>query len=160
MKIILLPRGFHTLVDNEDYEVLSQFRWHASESGRRVYARRSTWTGLKTKMILLHRDLLKPPAGVDVDHINGNGLDNRRSNLRIVTRSQNVQAFQLKRKNLTSRYRGVSWHAQRQKWRAVIHIFGRQKSLGMFVTQKEAAQAYDLAAKRLFREFAQPNLKQ
>lgn len=98
----------------------------------------------------------KPPVGFETDHKNGNPLDNRRSNLRNVTHSQNGMNGR-KHCDTVSRFKGVIWHPGRKRWRAKIRANGKRKYLGHFVSPIEAAKAYDLAAKKFFGEFARLN---
>lgn len=102
----------------------------------------------------LHRLLL--PDAEFVDHINGNGLDNRRSNLRLCTRSENARNSR-KPSNNSSGYKGVSWHKRTKKWRADIRNENRQRSLGSFDNALDAAHAYDRAARVMHGEFARLN---
>lgn len=92
------------------------------------------------------------PVGFDIDHIDGNGLNNSPKNLRIATRAENMRN-RGKNKNNTSGSKGVYWHKQRQKWLAAIKINGRFKSLGLFSSTSEAAAAYESASRELFGEF-------
>jgi hypothetical protein len=100
--------------------------------------------------------ILPPPEGRLVDHENQDGLDNRRANLRIATRSQN-NANQRRRKDNTSGYKGVVWHKRERRWQAQIQVEGKCLYLGGFDDPKDAAQAYNVAAFTHFGEFARLN---
>lgn len=152
MKTISLTRGKVALVDDDVYEWASKFKWLALKTGRRWYAIRSE----RKLTLLLHREILESPKGVYTDHINGDGLDNRRENLRICTRQQNAQGFQRKQVGTTSKFRGVS-RCRGQKWQSHIKANGHKHYLGQFKSEEDAARAYDVAAKELFGEFASPN---
>ncbi len=93
---------------------------------------------------------------MDVDHINGNRLDNRKCNLRLATRSQNLQNSR-KRTGCSSRFKGVNWLGQNKRWRARIKVFGKEIALGCFISELEAAEAYNKAAKEHFGDFAKLN---
>lgn len=144
-----------TLVDTEDYEWLMRWEWSLSTSG---YANRSQWVDgkNKNKIILMHRLIINTPDGMDTDHINGNKLDNRRCNLRVATRSQNL--MNQKKSWGGSKYKGVSWHKNKGKWVAYIETDKKMKHLGIFVNEHDAATAYNMAALRYFRKFAKLNL--
>jgi hypothetical protein len=105
----------------------------------------------------LHRYVMDAPIGVDVDHINGDTLDNRRENLRLVTARQN-QANSRKRKEASSKYKGVAWHPVSGKWRAYISPNGKQQHLGLFSDEVDAARAYDKRASEVFGPHASLNL--
>jgi len=141
---IELSRNKFVIVSEEDFEYLSQFNWCYKD-----YARRN---------ILMHRGIAER-MGLDlsneIDHINGDKLDNRRENLRSATRSQNMMNSG-KPKNNTSGHKGVSWH--RNKWEARIIINGKKKHLGCFEDKEEAAKAYKEAAEKYFGEFATNNV--
>lgn len=153
MKEIVLADGRVTLVDDSDFESLNQSQWH-SEHGRNThYAVRYTETG---GCVLMHRELLGLTCPrVQGEHKNGNGLDNRRENLRIATNRQNQQGFQTLRLGKSSQFRGVSKH--RARWKSGIRVDGRLIYLGLFKEEVEAAKAYDRAALQHFGEFASPN---
>ena len=128
----------------------------AAGFGNQWYAHRSEWMGAKYKTVLMHRVIMDAPKGMDVDHINGNGLDNRKENLRICTRSQNLHNSKKPSTN-TSGYKGVIWNKQCRKWQAKIHTSGKTRHLGLFVGILDAARAYDEAAVTDHREFARGN---
>lgn len=136
------------LVDDEDFEHLSQFKW--SYSGR--YATRAS--GKAGKVLYMHREILGDPDGYEIDHINHDTLDNRRLNLRLATRTQNSRNSRSRSPDKTSKYKGVIWHSQKSIWAAVIVVDRKQYWLGFFATQREAAIAYNEGAIRRFGEFA------
>ena len=148
MKTINLTRGMVAIVDDQDYEWLSQFKWYYCPVG---YAARRQ----NGKHIYMHRLIAGAKPGEYVDHINRNKLDNRRSNLRICTRQQN-QHNQGPRRG-TSRYKGVSYRKDTGKYSAQIHFNGKKISLGSFATEDEAALAYNEAARKYHGEFAYQN---
>ncbi len=149
---IPLGRGYTAIIDTEDVDLARGFRWTAVKSGHRVYA----YSNTSAYKGMLHRLIVDAPKGVDVDHWDGEGLNDRRSNLRIATRSQNMVNVPL-RSNNQSGYVGVSWHRGAAKWRSVIKKNGRQIHLGFFASAQDAARAYDLNARELFGEFARLN---
>lgn len=157
MREIPLTQGFVALVDDEDYEAAVRFRWcvQVRDGGIRYYARRRTrvWESFASTQITLHRWLTGWP---NTDHINGDGLDNRRANLRPVTTIQNC-ANQRLAKNNTSGFKGVSWRKDNRRWMASIGVDGTRHYLGFFGTAEEAAAAYDAAALTAWGEFAALN---
>lgn len=143
-----------TLVDEDDYQKFSQHKWHLNGDG---YVRRSPRiNGVKTH-VSLHREIMEAPKGTHVDHINGDPLDNRKANLRLVTNSQN----QMNRvPNAGRKYKGVFKNSKTGDWEARIGINRENqgyKYLGIFKTQEEAAQAYNVAAQMIFGKFAKLN---
>ena len=151
VKEIPLTKGQVALVDDEDFEWLSQHVWIVKRSDRGyLYARTSTTKG----GIYMHRLLLNAPEGMQVDHINHNGLDNRRQNMRLCTNSQNSYNSLAHRKPKTSHFKGVCWHKSTQKWLAQIGIDWKRLHLGIFDSEEDAAKAYDAKAIELFGEFA------
>lgn len=153
MKTILTNRGDKILVDNEDYEVLKKHKYYLDTSG---YARRNNFksSGPKNSHIYLHREVIKCPDGLCVDHINRNKLDNRKCNLRIVTYLQN-NLNKEKPKNSTSKYIGV------HKLRSGVFVgqiqFKGKKYYKRFKTEIEAAIFYNEKAKEFFGDFARTN---
>lgn len=154
---IPLTQGLSALIDDEDaLAVLAAGKWCASTSkrSRTAYAVRAVRRedGVKT-VLPLHRFLT---GWAYVDHINGNGLDNRRANLRQSDQSQNNANMAAPRTN-SSGFKGVSWHAGGRKWMAKIQHRGQQIYLGLFDDPVEAAKAYDQAAQAYYGDFARPN---
>lgn len=143
-----LTRGYITLVSPEDAHFLQERAWSSKvdQTKKTVYSR--------CKDIKLHRAIIS--EGDRTDHKDGNGLDNRKPNLRPATNQQNAQNGTC-HKGSTSKFKGVSWYSDYQKWRAAIYIAGKQKSLGYFDTEEAAALAYDAAAVKNFGDFARPN---
>jgi len=148
LKTIQLTRNKVALVDDKDFEWLSRWKWQCNAGG---YAYR----GEKQKHVFMHREILNPPDNMICDHINGNTLDNRRSNLRICTRYENSLNLNMK-KNNKSGFRGVYWNKKDRRWRASIQ--SREKIyLGNYETPEEAARVYNEAAKKYHGEFARLN---
>lgn len=153
MKRIALTQGKFAIVDDGDYEQLNQHKWCAIKSGKRYYAMRSVWKKGKSIFVLMHREILNVPKGVETDHINHNGIDNRKTNLRMCNRVQNRYNTKILL-DKTSQYKGVSWRNRKRKWMAYIGFNYKTIYLGSFVNEIKAAQAYDQKAKELFGEFA------
>lgn len=156
MKVIPLNRGYSAIVDDEDYSLVSQFHWHALVKPNRVCAALSKNHEKQFGTIYMHRILMKPPKNMVVDHINHDALDNRRCNLRVCTHSQN-HANQRKRKKNSSRFKGVRYsHYQqgKKRWEALIGWKGRQRFIGKFNNEEDAAIAYNVAAQLFFGPFA------
>lgn len=150
-----MSQGFRAAVDDADYDRVSQYKWSAIQRGR--YAVRSETVAVgKRRIIYLHRFIMDAPEGLTVDHINGNGLDNRRCNLRICSQGDNVR----NRRHAsggTSKYQGVCWNKARRKWQANITVDNRLCYLGLFDDEQDAARAYNAAAVEHFGEFARLN---
>lgn len=154
---IPLTKGYTAIIDACDVHLVSEFYWRAKEDGRRVYAARNVEIGKgKRRLMLLHRAITDAPKGSQVDHINRDGLDNRRCNLRVCTNTEN-QWNGGPRADNTSGFRGVTWHKQNKGWHARIRCRGKVYSLGVFRNPEDAHAAYCSARKELFGEYAQDN---
>ena len=147
-KQIPLSDGNYAYVDAADYEWLSRHNWRLQNG----YAARRE----KTKVIYMHRQIMKPPKGMTVDHANRNKLDNTRDNLRVCTQQQNAHNNG-KHMGSSSRFKGVGYSKDRQKWFAKAYFEGERIWLGYHVEEIEAARAYDAKAVELFGEFAHLN---
>lgn len=157
MKEIPLTKGYVALVDDADYEEMSEHRWQACvQSERLVYAKRDYQVDRKRFSVLMHRAIIDAPPDSEVDHADGNGLNNCRANLRVCSFTQNQQN-RGKRPNTTSKYKGVSWHARSRRWRARICVNGKELYLGGFTSEKEAADTYDAKAREVFGGYARLN---
>ena len=137
-KRITLTNGMIAYVDAADYEELSRYTWQLVSGG---YAGRHE----NRKLIFMHRQIMNPPKGMQVDHLKGNRLDNTRARLGICTLSENAQN-RAKRANATSRYRGVSYSKDREEWVVALPREANQKFVGSYDDEVEAARAYDYAA--------------
>lgn len=157
MKTITLTQGFVALVNNADFKYLNQWKWHADRNHHSVYALRNIRVGPgKRKRVGMHTQLMGTPPGKEVDHRNGNGLDNRRRNLRVCAHAHNSQNVRKPIDN-SSGFKGVSWNRRSESWRAYIKTRRRQLHLGYFSNPRTAAKAYNEAAVRLFGKFARLN---
>ena len=158
MKKIELTQGHVALVDDADFERISQFKWRALIDHRRnkVYAVRRTQGSHSTrKSVYMHREILGiTDPTIKVDHNNGSGLDNQRGNLCGCTTAQNGMNTTKRDGWSSSRYKGVSWHKRDKKFYAAIKLNGKSKHLGTFIDEREAAGAYDAAAREHFGDFA------
>jgi hypothetical protein len=147
------------LIDKDDYEYLNSFKWGIINNGSHKYAARGTRKkGQPYRKILMHREILNCPKNKMIDHINGNTLDNRKENLRIVTRAKNLQNSK-KRSDSNFNYKGIG--KRNGKYFARIQIaVDKRLFLGYYNTDIEAARAYDIAAKLHFGENARLNFKE
>lgn len=150
---IILTRGEKSTVDYKEYKNISSFKWCCTLHGGKKYATRNS-KGNRT--IYLHRQIMDFPVGLVVDHINGDTLDNRRTNLRICTQKENIRNSKMFNTN-TSGYRGVTFRKDRGKWASQIMINDKHISLGMYLDKKKAAKAYNTKSKELFGEFSFQN---
>lgn len=163
MKLIPLTKGQYAIIDDNYFEHLSKWRWrYKGDPSRGFYALRNIMIGGrkgKWTTIYMHQEVLGKKEGFITDHINGDGLDNRLENLRFCTHSQNRnnQRKNINRKGVTSKFKGVSMDKICKKWRSSIWIEKKNKSLGYFKTELDAALAYNKAAIEFFGEFARIN---
>lgn len=157
MRKIPLTRGYEALVSASDYDQVAHLKWSVVNCGGKLYARHYTGA-IPRRVIFMHRLLTNAPKGMLVDHKNGNGLDNRRENIRLCTNSQNGMNQDSPKPN---GYKGVTFDKSRGKspWLARITKDGVMTYIGCFGTALEAAKAYDIAAKKVFGEFAKVNFR-
>jgi hypothetical protein len=139
MKTIKLTKGYEAIVSDEDYDDLIKYSWRIYKDKCNCYATRSNFSNGKQGVVSMHSQIMKTPKGMHTDHINGNGLDNTRENLRVVTCRQNAQNRHSKK---TSQYVGVHWVRNIDKWKAQILINGVRKRLGTFNDELAAYKAY------------------
>lgn len=150
-ELFIINQDYKAIVDDEDFERLSKFRWYSNENKN---IKRSTWKR-RTKDISLPEEIMQTPRTL-YDHIDNNPLNNQKSNLRKCTYKQNCYNT-IKRKNTRSQYKGVSWNCGRNKWLASIAKDYTSYYLGYYESEIEAALAYNIKAKELFGEFARLN---
>lgn len=157
--------GLVALIDDEDFEAVAGFRWSVQvdrrlHAGPKFYAVHRSYmrtpAGKPGSVVLLMHRLLVPTEK-QVDHRDGNGLNNQRNNLRPANDSQNQANRKELRPGKTSRYRGVRWMKNEGKWLAEITHNYKHKTIGRFIDEDEAARAYDAAAQRAFGDFANLN---
>lgn len=165
MWLIPLTQDKNAKVDDADFEFLNQWKWYFIKDG---YAVRSDYSNVyisinghrSPRQVKMHRLIMGEPEGLEVDHISGDKLDNRRSNIRVASKNQNQQNARVA-KNNRSGFKGVSWNNQVKKWRAClqVQIDGRRKTvyLGHYDRPIDGARAYNLAASEYFGEFARLN---
>jgi len=156
---ILLTQGKFAIVDPEDYYRLAKFKWHLAKSPTSSYAAR--WQRLQAKntrkKIWMHHQVIHISKHLLCDHINHNGLDNRKANLRPATVSQNLCNRQKRKSKTRSKYKGLEWDKIQKKWKARIQLNNQRIYLGSFASEIDAAKAYDNTAKKYHREFASLN---
>jgi hypothetical protein len=143
-------------VDDEDYDNLCQFTWTIYKDYNKFYAFHNIKVNGKQKNTKMHRLISKAKRGEIVDHIDGNGLNNQKLNLRICTHQENLRN-RTKQSNNSSGYKGVTWHKGDKKWQAQALINKKMKYLGSFDTPEEAAIAYDRFIIENFGEFGITN---
>lgn len=155
VKTIKLDKGYEAIVDEEDYERLSKYRWRTKPNKNNVYAYRDKRVSNKQVSISMARELLGvTDSNIHVDHINRNSLDNRKSNLRLCTPQQNL--CNAEPYGAGSKYKGVSFNKKVKKYVANIKV-RKICYLGTYNTEEEAAKVYDSAALYHFKEFAYLN---
>lgn len=162
MVLIPLSQGLFAMVDDEDAERVLPFKWYArrekrADGSERVYAVRNIAGSDGKKTIQwMHRYLMGVAPGEEVDHIDGNGANNMRCNLRVCTRAENSRNAR-PCAGKSSQYKGVSRDKRVGKWKSYIKVDGRMINLGDFSSELEAANAYDVADTALFGDFARTN---
>jgi hypothetical protein len=151
MKEIKLTKGFVALVDDEDFEYLNQFNWCFNiKDGAVAHTPKSGHNG---KIMKMYKIIMNAPKKMEVDHINGDKLDNRKENLRVCTHSENMKNIKILRSNNTSGFKGV--HKHRNKY--VVNISngsGKSEYVGIFQNKIDAAHVYDTEAIKRFGKFA------
>ena len=155
ISLIPLTKGKHAIVDTEDYEWLSQWKWQTMVGVRTFYARRAGRTKGRQVTVQMGREIAKTKSKDQVDHKNGHGLDNRKCNLRNCTRLQNSYN-RPKRARSKSLYKGVYWN--NKGWSVCLRKDGVCYRMGTFKIEKEAGLAYNAKATELFGDFARLNL--
>ncbi len=157
---IELGRGFVAIVDLDDLERLQQYKWHSARGGRggvKVYAAATHRNSEgKKRALYMHRFILNAPKGSEIDHINGNSLDNRKCNLRFCSRSENMQNVLPYKPRVGSRFLGVVPHGSR--WKARAGHNGRTVYIGLYRTEEEARYAYVTFMAKAAGEFADRKL--
>lgn len=161
MKKIKLTQGKWALVDDADHEFASSFRWSAMRQGTRWCAVRYFKNNRNKYM---HREIIGARKGFVVDHIDGNALNNQRSNLRECTVRENIRNQNSRRKTVgkSSIFKGVHWYKRDQKWKATIGFTTDENKhkvihIGTYIQEKDAARAYDKKSLEIYGEFARPN---
>lgn len=152
-------KNLYAVVDDEDFHLVSGFKWSAEKKKNVIYAARGEWSGGVQKTVRMHQQIMGTSGNgrsLHVDHVDGNGLNNTRLNLRIASQTQNTWNTP-KRRGETSKYKGVSRHSQNNSWTAYIKFKGAHINLGSFDSEEIAASAYNYAARRMHGDFANLN---
>lgn len=152
MREILLSKGRKAIIDDQDYEKVSEYNWYVQENKTGIiYAKANDRKNGTT--LFMHRLILNIPKGTIIDHVDGDGCNNTRTNLRVCTKQQN--AFHSKKmRGCYSKFKGVSIDSNGKCWRSFIKVDGKYKHLGNFKTELEAAQEYNKAAKKYHGDYA------
>jgi hypothetical protein len=167
-RTIPLTKGLFAIVDPDDYHRLVNFNWHANKSAHTHYAVRYLPKGnvvslsnrRKNKVEYMHHLIIDIPEGLFCDHINHNGLDNRKANLRPATLAQNIRHRRKFKSPSRSKYKGLTWRKKEKAWHVRIYTNGKRIFIGSFKDEFAAAHAYDSAAKHYYGDFATLNFPQ
>ena len=155
MQTIKLSQGHETIVDNEDFEYLNNYKWSVQKNRKVIYAYRRAKIWWKYKTIYMHSYIMNTPKWMVTDHINLNWLDNRKENLRICTIAQNLRN-RGKNINNATWYKGVSFYKKTKKYVVMINILWKDKNLWYFNNKEEAYNKYCEVAKEGHLEFYHP----
>lgn len=153
---IELTQGYFALVDAEDFELVSKFSWHASVQRGKVYADGITGKRPNRKRIRMHRMIMQCPPDMLVDHIDGNSLNNQKSNLRLCNNTENVRN-QAGHRDRAGKFKGVIFQKERNKYCAKLSFNGKLVYSKRYSNEVDAAKAYDMLARKYFGEFARTN---
>jgi len=159
IKRIPLTQGKEAIIDIEDWKLVKDYKWCVRKDHSTFYAYTGASKKRNHKNIQMHRLLMSVTKDKQVDHINHNGLDNRKSNLRVCSHSQNQQNKE-PQKNVSSRYKGVVAVKNKKKWIAQIRINNKLNYLGYFDNEIEAAKAYDRASLKFHKEYGYLNFSE
>jgi hypothetical protein len=156
MKQILLTQGKVALIDDDDFEYINQWKWRVAKCHNgAIYACRGTYNP-NFSMILMHRVIMQTPGSLVVDHIDHNGLNNQKTNLRNCTDSEN-RCHSYRKSNNKTGFKGISWNQKNKRWYVEISVNHQRIYIGCFRVCADAVSAYDEAAKKYHGEFAQTN---
>lgn len=151
-----LTRGYEAIIDAVNVHLVKDWNWCAQVCPRTVYATRGVRLPDGTqKTIMMHRQIMRADAGIEVDHIDCDGLNNRMGNMRLASKSQNQMNARVRR-SAKSDKKGVSWHKVTAKWQASITLNGKKRHLGLYKCETSAAMAYARECFKLHGEFARP----
>jgi hypothetical protein len=155
MKTISLTHGKVALIDDEDYDFVIQHKWYSHQCRKNApcYA----IANQKNRVVRMHRLIMNAPKDLQVDHIDGNGLNNQKNNLRLCTAAENQHNQRVQKRAKTSKYKGVFTRKNRNKWSCQIKCNSKIYHLGYFKSEILAAKTYDTAAKKYFGQFAKLN---
>lgn len=159
MKKISLTQGKFALIDDDDFEMINLFKWCAHKAHKAYYAvavHRDE--DRKQRLILMHRLIMNASKGTIVDHINHDTLDNRKSNLRFCTHSQNIRNQRIQSRKKSSKYKGVTLVKSNGRWASYIKVKNKRIGLGYYENEIDAARAYNKAALKYHKEFAVINI--
>lgn len=156
MKKIALAEGISAIIDDEDFDRVMEHKWRCDFKSK-THGSYACTIGIRKNSIYMHRFITRAPKGMVVDHKNGDGLDNRKGNLRVCTHQENSRSRQCLQKNNTSGYQGV--FKSQYGWQARIRINGEDTYLGFSKNKVLMAKLYDEAAKKYHRDFATLNFK-